>query len=197
VCFCSIWRSVWWYVFCGVSGPHRLDMHVFCLSVWVFVTIYGNGWYFYHWISFVNLNTPIGERFVKRLIRTWSTSDLYSNSWRLIDSEIDILNSYFYLFIKKSIIIPRGRTDMGCYLFFWVRFSSISCFFARFVYCQSPWDLFVQYIEHLCTCYAESQITTKAVYGLSEWPQFMYVIVDLKLLRKISTVRLFLKKRHN
>ena len=32
------------------------------------------------------------------------------------------------LFIKKSYVIPRERSNMGFYLFCWERFSSISCF---------------------------------------------------------------------
>jgi len=70
--------------------------HVHCLFVWVFVTIYGNNRYLYLWTSYVNLNTAIVIRFVNHLLRA---SNLYSNVWRLIDYEIDKLNSLYY-FLK-------------------------------------------------------------------------------------------------
>ena len=62
------------------------------------------------------------------------------------------------------------------------------------MYCKLPSDLLVQYIEHLCTCYAESQMNTKTIYVLLEWPQFIYVNDDLKLSRQISAVRLLFEK---
>ena len=65
---------------------------------------------------------------MKPFLRAWSTPDLYSNVWRPSDSEFDILNSSFYFFIKKSIVIPMEQSDVGCYLCCWERLSSISCF---------------------------------------------------------------------
>ena len=64
---------------------------------------------------------------MKTFLRAWSITNLYSNVWRLIESEFDNLDSLFYFFIKKSIVIPRERSNMGCYLFCWERFNSISC----------------------------------------------------------------------
>ena len=69
-------------------------------------------------------------------------------------------------------------------------------FLGQSVYCHLDLSA-VQCVEHLCTCYSKSSMNTKPVYVLLlEWPQFIYVTADLKLLRQISIVRLPLKKRH-
>ena len=164
---CLLWRF-------GTTSSRNVHY----LYVWIFTTIYGNNyWYCYHGTSFASLINRILTRFVKRVKCASSTSVPYSNVWRLLDSEFWIL----YLFIKKSIVIPRGRSGMGCYLFYWERFSSISWFSGQFVHCRSPWSLFVQYIEHLCACYAKSPMITKAKFVLPEcWPQFKPISNDLK-----------------
>ena len=68
------------------------------------------------------------KRLVTPVLRAWTTTDLYLNVWRLIDPEFDKLNSSFFCFIKKSIVIPMEQSDVGCYLCCWERLSSISCF---------------------------------------------------------------------
>jgi hypothetical protein len=166
-----------------------------CIYGRVFVTIYGNNSYCYYWSPSVIAISPIGKTLCEAFLRTWSTTDLYSNVWRLMDSEFDKLKlSSFYFFIKKSIVIPRKLLDMGCHLFCWERFNSISLLSGQSVYYHTPWLLFVQCVEHSCICYAKSAMNTKAIYILPEWPQFISATADLKLLRQISTVRLLFEK---
>jgi hypothetical protein len=120
--------------------------HVHCLFFKVFVTIYGNCWYCYQWTSYVNPISPIVKTLCEAFfLRAWSTTDLYSIVWRLSDPEFDKLNFSFYFFIKMSIVIPRERSHMGCYLFCWERFSSISCL-EQSVYCHRPRSLVVQFV---------------------------------------------------
>ena len=71
-----------------------------------------------------------------------------------------------YLFIKKSIVIPRGWSNMGCYLFCGERFSSISCFFGTIcvlsptliISCTMCWALtsfsgWVSNKQQICICF--------------------------------------------
>ena len=53
------------------------------------------------------------------------------------------------------------------------------------VFCNPPWSLAVQCVEHLRSCHAKSPSNTKAVIVLPEWPQFKSVTTGLKLLEQI------------
>jgi len=163
---------------------------VHCLFSLVFATIYRNNRYFYYWTFSVNLITQFVKRLVKRLKRASSTYYLYSNVCSLIDSKFDILNPLFFFFIK-SLLWARGddQTWVVTYLC-WERFNYISCFRGQYVYRHSPLSLIVQRVKHLLTWQAESQMNTKVRYVLPEWPQFIFVTFDIKLLRQISTIRL-------
>jgi hypothetical protein len=59
----------------------------------------------------------------------------------MIENEFDELKPFFYFFIKKPIVITRGRSDMGCYFFVLRRLISISCFFGDNMYIVSHLDL--------------------------------------------------------
>ena len=129
-------------------------------------------------------------------LRAWSTTDLSSNVWRLREFEFDKLNSSFYFFINKSIVIPRERSYMGCYLFCWKIYSVPSHVFGTICVlsptlifsCTTCWAFM-----HLL-CQVSNEYQTSICFN--EWPQFISDTVDLKLLRQISTFRPLLKKRH-
>jgi hypothetical protein len=55
------------------------------------------------------------------------------------------------------------------------------------VYCNPPWSLAVQCVEHIRTCHAKSPMNTKVVIVLLDWPQFNATTTGLKLLRQIQT----------
>jgi hypothetical protein len=105
-----------------------------------------------------------------------------------------ILHSTFSL---KSLLLSRGNDHTWVVTYFVEKESVLShVLLGQYVYCHPPWSSSVQFVEHLCTCYAKSPMNTKPVYVLPECPQFISATADLKLLRQISTVRLLLKKRH-
>ena len=84
--------------------------HDHCLyDVWVCVTIYGNNWYCYHWTSYVNPISPIVKTLCEAFLRPWHTTNLYSNVWRLIDSEFWIL----YSTLVKVYCDSEGTTRHG------------------------------------------------------------------------------------
>ena len=114
------------------------------------------------------------KRFVKPFVRAWITKNLYSNVWRLIDSEFDKLNSSFYVFIKKSIVNPRERSGMGCHLFLLRKIQFYLMLWGQFVFCHPPWSSGVQCVEPcLCTCYAKSPMNTKPTYWT--WMASIYI----------------------
>jgi hypothetical protein len=171
--------------------------HVPYLFVWVFVTIYGNSWYFHNVIPSVNLITPIVKCFVKRLNLAPSMLYIYS-IWRLVDSEFDKLNCVSYCFIRSLVrSLSDDRTWVVTYFIlrkiqFYLMFSGTICVLATtLIFSWTVWWA----LSHL-SAQGVSQMNTKAIYVLLEWPQFIYAIVDLKLLRQISSIGLFLKKRH-
>ena len=53
------------------------------------------------------------------------------------------------------------------------------------VYCNPPWSLAVQCVEHIRTFYAKSPLNTKGLIVLPNWPQFNAVIAGLILLRQV------------
>ena len=62
------------------------------------------------------------------------------------------------------------------------------------VFCNPPWSLAVQRVEHLRKCHAKFPSNTKEVSVLPEWPQIKYVTTCLKLLEQIPIdTRVFTK----
>jgi hypothetical protein len=53
------------------------------------------------------------------------------------------------------------------------------------VYCNPPWSLEVQCVDHIRTCHSKSPMNTKAVVVLPDWPQFKSVTTGLRLLRQV------------
>ena len=137
------------------------------------MTIYGNNWYCYHWTSSINPISPIVETLCEAFLRAWSTRDLYSNVWRLRDSEFDKLNSSFYFSNKQSIVIPRN--DQTWVVTYFVEkdlvlshvLGTICVLSATLIFsCTMCWAL--------CTCYAKSPMNTKPVYVLT-WMASIYI----------------------
>jgi hypothetical protein len=54
------------------------------------------------------------------------------------------------------------------------------------VFCNLPWPLVVQYVEHLRMCHAKYPTSTKAIIVLTKWPQFKFVTTVLKMVEKTS-----------
>jgi len=113
----------------------------------------------------VNLIIPIVKRFVKRLKCVSSTSDFYSNVWKLIGSEFWIPYS-----IRSRLWSQGGdQPCMGCYLFVLRKIHFYLMFFGgQIVYCIPPESLFVHRVEHLRTCHAKSPVNAKAVFVIHE-----------------------------
>jgi len=53
------------------------------------------------------------------------------------------------------------------------------------VYCNPPWSLVVQYVEHLRACHSRSPLDTKAVIILSDWPKFKTIAKELILIKHL------------
>jgi hypothetical protein len=100
-------------------------------------------------------------------------------------------------FSLKSLLWSRGNNHTWVVTYFVEKDSVLSHVLGQSEYCHPPWSLAVQFVEHLCTCYAKSPMNTKPVYVLPGWPWFISATADLNLLRQISIVRLLLKKRNN
>jgi hypothetical protein len=127
---------------------------------------------------------------------------LHANAWRLYDSEFDSLNAIFS-FTLESWCDPFGSNGHGSLHFY----SEKDSFLLRdnagqSVYCNPPWSLAKQCVEHIRTWHAKSPMNTKAVIVLPDWPQFNATTTGLKLLRQIQTdIHVFTKpsplgKRH-
>ncbi len=53
------------------------------------------------------------------------------------------------------------------------------------MYCNPPWSLAIQCVEHIRTCHARSPLNTKALIVLPNWPQFNVATIGLRLLRQV------------
>ena len=62
-------------------------------------------------------------------------------------------------------------------------------------YCNPPWSLAIQRVEHVPTCHGRSPMNTKAVIVLLDLPQFNATTTGLRLLRQIPTY-ILVGKRH-
>ena len=112
---------------------------------------------------------------------------LHINAWRLIDSEFDFFNAIFY-FNLEACCDPAGSNRHGSLPFYYEKDSFLSYEIAgQSVYCNPPWSLVVQCVEHIRTWHAKSPMNTKVVIILQDWPQFNAATSGLKLLRQVQT----------
>ena len=96
-----------------------------------------------------------------------SKTNLLSNAWRLIDSEFDKLNVLFSFSIE-ACCDPEGKNRHGMLPFFSEKDSFLSHdVMGQSVFCNPPWSLAVQCVEHLRKCHAKSPSNTKAVIALT------------------------------
>jgi hypothetical protein len=138
----------------------------------------------------------------KRPKRT-SKTHIPSNAWRLIVSEFDKLNILFSFAIEACCDL-EGKNRHGMLPFYSERFSFLSHeVVGQSVFCNPPWSLAVQCVEHLHKCETNYPSNTKAVIVLPEWPQFKSVTTGLKLPEQILIDTLIFTKpsplgiRHN
>ena len=126
----------------------------------------------------------------KRLPKT----QLNTNAWRLIDSESDSLN-YLFSFTLGSCCDLDGSNRHNLLPFYSEKDSFLSRdIVGQSMYCNPPWSLALQCVEHIRTCYAKSPMNTKVVSILLDWPQFDATTTGLRLLRQISTDTLVFTK---
>ncbi len=130
------------------------------------------------------VDSSTSKRSVKR-IRSAPRTNLHCNAWRLIDSEFSNLNTMFS-FTLEACCDPDGKNKHGSLPFYSENDSFLSHDVSgQSVYCNPPWSLAVQCIDHLRQCHSQSPLDTKAVIILPDWPQFKSATSDLKLLRQI------------
>ncbi len=53
------------------------------------------------------------------------------------------------------------------------------------MYCNPPWSLAIQCVEHIRTCHSKSPMNTKVVIVLPNWPQFNSVTTGLRLSHQV------------
>jgi len=150
-------------------------------------------------ITINSINSEPHVRKSKRLPKT----HLQKNAWRLIDSEFDTLNALFS-FTLEACCDPDGSNRHGSLSFYSENDSFLSHDIAgQSAYCNPPWSLALQCVEHIRTCHARSPLKTKAMIVLSNWPQFIAATTALRLLRQVPIdTQVFTKpsplgKRHN
>ena len=128
-----------------------------------------------------SINSKPSLRKSKRLSKT----HLHTNAWRIIDSEFDSLNALFS-FTLEACCDPEGTNRHGSLPFYSEKDSFLSHDIAgQSVYCNPPWSLAVQCVEHIRTCHSKSPLNTKALIVLPNWPQFNAATTGLRLLRQV------------
>ncbi len=53
------------------------------------------------------------------------------------------------------------------------------------MYCNPPWSLAIQCVEHLRVCHSRAPLDTRAVIVLPDWPKFKTVTKELKLIKQL------------
>ncbi len=85
----------------------------------------------------------------------------------------------YYLFIPRKYLFCMSHDKAG-----------------QSLYCNPPWSLAVQYVEHIRTCHAKSPMNTKDFIVLFYWPQFNAATTGLRLMRQVPTdIPMFTKPR--
>jgi hypothetical protein len=109
----------------------------------------------------------------------------HTNAWRLIDSEFDSLNALLSFTLEACCDLD-GTNRHGSLPSYSEKDSLLSHAIAgQYVYCNPPWSLAVQCIEHIRTCHSKSPLDTKALIVLPNWPQINAATTGLRLLRQI------------
>ena len=104
----------------------------------------------------------------KRLPKT----HLHTNAWRFIDSEFNSLNA-LVSFTLEACCDPDGTNRHVSLPFYSEKDSFLFHDIAgQSVYCNPPWYLAVQCVEHIRNCHAKFPLNTKALIVLPNWPQF-------------------------
>jgi len=130
-------------------------------------------------VKLINSKTLVQKS--KRLPKTY----LHTNAWRLIDSEFNTLNALFF-FTIEACCDPYGTNRHGSLPLYSEKDSFLSHDIAgQSVYCNPPWSLAVQCVEHIRTCHAKSPLNTKALIVLPNRPQFNASTNGLRLLRQV------------
>ncbi len=120
------------------------------------------------------VNPTNSELLVRKSTRLPKTN-LHTNAWRLIDSEFNSLNTLFS-FTLEACCDPEGSNRHASLPFCSEKNSFSSHDIAgQSVYCNPPWSLAVQCVDHIRTCHSKSPMNTKAAVVLPNWPQFKSV----------------------
>ena len=91
-------------------------------------------------------------------------------------------------FTLEACCDPDGSNRHGLPPFYSEKDSFLSHdIVGQFVYCNPPWSLPLQCVEHICTCHDKSPMNTKAVIVLPDWPQVNATAIGLRLLRQVPT----------
>jgi hypothetical protein len=111
--------------------------------------------------------------------------NLHTNAWRLVESEFHSLNALFS-FTLEACCDPDGSNRHGLLPFNSGKDSFLTHDIAeQYVYCNPPWSLAVQSVEHIRTCHAKSPLNTKyVVILLPDWPRLNATTNGLRLLRQ-------------
>jgi len=105
-------------------------------------------------VPFPSVVNSINSKPLVRKSKRLPKTHLYTNAWRLIDSELDSLNALFS-FTLEECYDPEGSNRHGLLPFYYEKDSFLSHDIARqSAYCNPPWSLAMQYVEHIRTWHA-------------------------------------------
>jgi len=105
---------------------------------------------------------PSVKSYIKRFKRAANTN-LYSNAWKLIYSEIEKLNVLFS-FSLEACCDPKGKNKYGPLPFYSQNDSFLPYeVVGRSVFCNPPFSLAIQCVEYLRMCHSKAPTDTKAV----------------------------------
>ncbi len=111
------------------------------------------------------------KRNVKRILLSRSTRPP-TDGWRLNDTEFDELHS-IYKFTMEGCCDSLGLNGHKGLPFYSKENSLLDHDVSgQSVYCNPPWSLAIQCVEHLRACHSRSPLDTRAIIVLPDWPMF-------------------------
>ncbi len=106
-----------------------------------------------------SVNSSHNQRSLKRSKRDPNVH-IHPNAWILVDSEFDMSNSLFS-FTLEACYDPYRLDKHGLLHLYYEKLYILTRDIAgQSVYCNPPWFLGVQYVEHIRNCHAKSPKNT-------------------------------------
>jgi hypothetical protein len=116
-----------------------------------------------------------------------------SDEWRLNDKEFDDLHNFYKISVEGCCVTCEFwgfNGHKGLPFYFEQNSLMDHNVSGQSVYCNPPWSIAIQCVEHLRVSHYRSPLETRAVVVLPDWPKFKAITKELKLIKQLPKVEM-------